>query len=127
MNQQTTSVFVAIIGRPNVGKSSLLNYLIGEKAAIVTPKPQTTRTRITGILTQGPVQYVFIDTPGIHSPRTKLGKKMARTTAESLGEGDVVMMLFEPKEALRPVELEMVEALKDGGVAVAVVNKTDTM
>lgn len=127
MSEKTSSVFVAIIGRPNVGKSSLLNLLVGEKTAIVTPKPQTTRTRITGILTKGLVQYVFIDTPGIHNPRTKLGQKMARTTSDSLGEGDVVLMLFEPKEALRPVELEMAQSLKNGPVAIAVINKADTV
>lgn len=127
MSEKTSSVFVAIIGRPNVGKSSLLNLLVGEKTAIVTPKPQTTRTRITGILTKGPVQYVFIDTPGIHNPRTKLGQKMARATTDSLGEGDVVLMLFEPKEALRPVELEMAQSLKNGAAALAVINKADTV
>ena len=79
-----------------MGKSSLLNLLVGEKVAIVTSKPQTTRTRITGILTKGPVQYVFLDTPGIHLPRTKLGERMTKAAAESVAEVDVVAMLFEP-------------------------------
>ncbi|MDL2219296.1 GTPase Era [Ruminococcaceae bacterium OttesenSCG-928-O06] len=126
MKDKTASVFVAIVGRPNVGKSSLLNRLVGEKAAIVTPKPQTTRTRITGILTKGPVQYVFIDTPGIHTPRTRLGGRMAKTVTESAQEGDVVLMLFEPEGTLRPAEEEMLGALK-GSVAYAFINKADTV
>jgi GTP-binding protein Era len=72
----TSSVFVALVGRPNVGKSSLTNRLVGEKVAIVTSKPQTTRTRITGVITRGPIQYVLLDTPGVHKARTKLGKLM---------------------------------------------------
>lgn len=80
------------MGRPNVGKSSLLNLLVGEKVAIVTSKPQTTRTRITGILTKGPVQYVFLDTPGIHLPRTKLGERMTKTAAESVAEVDLSLI-----------------------------------
>ena len=72
----TSSVFVAVIGRPNVGKSSLTNLLVGEKVAIVTSKPQTTRTRITGVITRGPLQYVLLDTPGVHKPHNKLGKRM---------------------------------------------------
>lgn len=128
MEQKTSSVFVAIIGRPNVGKSSLLNRLVGEKTAIVSPKPQTTRTRITGILTREPVQYVFIDTPGIHHPRTKLGGRMAKAAEDSVSEGDVVLMLFEPRDGLNPVEEEMLAALKGGGVpAVALINKIDTV
>lgn len=127
MSENTKSVFVSIIGRANVGKSSILNALIGEKAAIVTPKPQTTRTKITGILTKGAVQYVFFDTPGIHAPRTKLGKKMAQTTADVLSEGDVTLMLFEPKEPLRQIELEMMQTLKTKGTALAVINKADTV
>ena len=70
--EMPSSVFVALVGRPNVGKSSLTNYLVGEKVAIVTQKPQTTRSRITGVITKGPVQYVLMDTPGIHAARNKL-------------------------------------------------------
>ena len=127
MKDKTASVFVAIIGRPNVGKSSLLNRLVGEKTAIVTHKPQTTRTRITGILTKEPIQYVFIDTPGIHVPRTKLGKHMSKVAEDSVGEGDVTLMLFEPEDALRPVELEMAKALAGKGGAIAAINKADTV
>ncbi|NLW77871.1 MAG: GTPase Era [Ruminococcaceae bacterium] len=127
MSNETRSVFVAITGRPNVGKSSLLNRLVGEKAAIVTPKPQTTRTRITGILTQGPVQYVFLDTPGIHKPKNSLGKQMERTTAGVVAEGDVTLMLFDPVAPLRPVETEMINALGQGGHAIAAINKVDTI
>ena len=75
----TKSAFISICGRPNVGKSTLLNALIGEKIAIVSKKPQTTRTRITGVVTRGESQYVFIDTPGIHRPRTKLGEYMMKS------------------------------------------------
>ena len=72
---QTKSGFIAIVGRPNVGKSSLMNALVGEKIAIVSDKPQTTRNRITGVLTRGETQLVFLDTPGVHKSRTKLGEK----------------------------------------------------
>ena len=92
----TSSVFVAVIGRPNVGKSSLTNLLVGEKVAIVTSKPQTTRTRITGVITRGPLQYVLLDTPGVHKARNKLGKRMDKTASDSIADVDVSMMLFEP-------------------------------
>ena len=128
-NQETTkSVFIALVGRPNVGKSSLLNRLVGEKVAIVTSKPQTTRTRITGILTRGAVQYVFLDTPGIHRPRTRLGERMKKTTADCVAEVDVVVMLFEPYGALTEPEQALVEQLRGGHApALAVINKTDTL
>ncbi len=125
-NRDSSSVFVAIVGRPNVGKSSLLNRLVGEKAAIVTDKPQTTRTRITGILTRGLVQYVFIDTPGIHHPRTRLGRRMAKTAMDSAAEGDVALMLFEPVGPLGATELELAASLKGQG-AIALINKSDTV
>ena len=126
--EETKSVFIALVGRPNVGKSSLLNRLVGEKVAIVTSKPQTTRTRITGILTRGAVQYVFLDTPGIHRPRTRLGERMKKTTADCVAEVDVVVMLFEPYGELTEPEQALVEQLRGGPApALAVVNKTDTL
>lgn len=107
----TRSVFVAVIGRPNVGKSSLTNLLVGEKVAIVTSKPQTTRTRITGVITRGPLQYVLLDTPGVHKPHNKLGKRMDKTASDSISDVDVSMMLFEPYGALNESEMSLVEAL----------------
>ena len=109
--ENTSSVFVALIGRPNVGKSSLTNRLVGEKVAIVTAKPQTTRTRITGIVTRGPVQYVLLDTPGIHIPRNKLGARMSKTARASIADVDVALMLFEPYGELNEAEEGLLKEL----------------
>lgn len=125
--EEPSSVFVALVGRPNVGKSSLTNYLVGEKVAIVTRKPQTTRNRITGIVTRGPVQYVLMDTPGIHTPRNKLDARMTQTASASLQDVDVTLMLFEPAGEFTESELGMVEALKKAGPAIAVINKVDLL
>lgn len=125
--EMPSSVFVALVGRPNVGKSSLTNYLVGEKVAIVTKKPQTTRSRITGVITKGPVQYVLMDTPGIHAARNKLDARMAQTAAASLKDVDVTMMLFEPAGEFTDAELTMVKALQKGGPAIAVINKVDLL
>lgn len=119
----TSSVFVAVVGRPNVGKSSLTNLLVGEKVAIVTSKPQTTRTRITGVITKGLVQYVLMDTPGVHRARTKLGKRMDKTSTDTVSDVDVTMMLFEPYGALNEAEQELINAIH--GPAIAVINKLD--
>ncbi len=119
----TSSVFVAVVGRPNVGKSSLTNLLVGEKVAIVTSKPQTTRTRITGVITKGPIQYVLMDTPGVHRARTKLGKRMDKTSTDTVSDVDVTMMLFEPYGALNEAEQQLIEAIH--GPAIAVINKLD--
>ena len=128
MQEQTSSVFVALVGRPNVGKSSLTNRLVGEKVAIVTSKPQTTRTRITGIVTKGPAQYVLLDTPGIHKPRTKLGERMSKTATDSIADVDVTLMLFEPYGEFTESELALVEGIRAShGPALAVINKTDTL
>ena len=116
--EMPSSVFVALVGRPNVGKSSLTNYLVGEKVAIVTKKPQTTRSRITGVITKGPVQYVLMDTPGIHAARNKLDARMTQTAAASL---------FEPAGEFTDAELTMVKALQKGGPAIAVINKVDLL
>lgn len=125
--EMPSSVFVALVGRPNVGKSSLTNYLVGEKVAIVTKKPQTTRSRITGVITKGPVQYVLMDTPGIHAARNKLDARMTQTAAASLKDVDVTMMLFEPAGDFTDAELTMVKALQKGGPAIAVINKVDLL
>ena len=122
--EMPSSVFVALVGRPNVGKSSLTNYLVGEKVAIVTQKPQTTRSRITGVITKGPVQYVLMDTPGIHAARNA---RMTQTAAASLKDVDVTMMLFEPAGELTDSELTMIKALQKGGPAIAVINKVDLL
>ena len=125
--EMPSSVFAALVGRPNVGKSSLTNYLVGEKVAIVTKKPQTTRSRITGVITKGPVQYVLMDTPGIHAARNKLDARMTQTAAASLKDVDVTMMLFEPAGEFTDAELTMVKALQKGGPAIAVINKVDLL
>ena len=125
--EMPSSVFVALVGRPNVGKSSLTNYLVGEKVAIVTKKPQTTRSRITGVITKGPVQYVLMDTPGIHAARNKLDARMTQTAAASLKDVDVTMMLFELAGEFTDAELTMVKALQKGGPAIAVINKVDLL
>ncbi len=126
--EETYSVFVAIVGRPNVGKSSLVNQLVGEKVAIVTSKPQTTRTRITGILTVEDLQYVFLDTPGIHRARTKLGERMVKAASDSLADGDVIVMLFEPYGELNEAELALLDEIrKKRAPAIAVINKIDTL
>ena len=124
----TSSIFAALVGRPNVGKSSLTNRLVGEKVAIVTSKPQTTRTRITGIVTRGEIQYVLLDTPGIHRARTKLGQRMGKAATDSIAEVDAALMLFEPYGELNESELQMISDLKAKKVpTIGVINKTDTL
>lgn len=124
----TQSVFAAILGVPNVGKSTLLNRIVGEKIAIVSPKPQTTRTRVTGVLTEGETQFVFLDTPGIHKPRTLLGEGMIKTVGEAASGVDAALLLCEPQGAgLSPVG-EFLERLKKSKVPVILcVNKIDTL
>ena len=122
----TQNIFVAIVGRPNVGKSSLLNRLLGEKIAIVSNKPQTTRNRITGVLTKDATQYVFIDTPGVHKPKNKLGKFMVRQAGASITDVDVTVMVIECGGELRAIEREMIEGFAERKIPVILaLNKTD--
>ena len=124
----TKRAFIAIVGRPNVGKSTLLNAIIGEKIAIVSKKPQTTRNRITGILTKGEDQYVFLDTPGLHKPRTKLGDFMVKTTAETLGGVDHAILVVEAREEVGDIEAQIIKRLKNDKMgAILVINKIDTV
>ena len=128
MELNTKSIFVAMVGKPNVGKSSLMNLILGEKIAIVTQKPQTTRTSITGILTKGATQFVFMDTPGIHTPRTKLGERMVKTSHKTIADVDLAVMIFEPYGDLNEAELSLVDSIKKNRIpAIAVINKKDTL
>ena len=106
------TAFISIIGRPNVGKSSILNRLIGQKIAIVTPKPQTTRTRIMGVLTEGDTQLVFTDTPGFHQPKTLLGEKMVQAVGDSISGVDVCMLVVEPEKEIHTAEVELLNKIK---------------
>ena len=118
--------FIAIAGRPNVGKSTLLNALTGEKIAAVSPKPQTTRNRITGILTKGETQYVFMDTPGMHAPKTKLGDYMMNAVSETIGSVDVVLYMVEVDKHISPSEEALLERVRRGKIPVILlINKTD--
>lgn len=133
MIQQTTpagsrSAFVALVGKPNVGKSSLLNRLVGEKVAIVTQKPQTTRTRITGVLTKGETQLVFIDTPGLLKAKDALGRYMVKQVNDSVADVDLAVLVTEPGPELSKADGELIENFKRLGLpAIAVVNKIDTL
>jgi len=120
------TAFIAIVGRPNVGKSTLLNSILGEKVAIVSSKPQTTRNRITGIQTVGDNQFIFLDTPGIHKPRTRLGDFMIKTTATTLGGVDSAILVTEAREAVGDIEAQILDKFKAEGIkAILVINKTD--
>ena len=119
---------ITICGRPNVGKSTLTNRLVGEKIAIVTDKPQTTRNRITAVVERGDIQFVFMDTPGYHKPRNRLGDYMVGVVRESVSDVDAVMLLVEPVPNIGPQEKALLESIKNGGVpAVLVINKIDTV
>ena len=122
------TAFIAIVGRPNVGKSTLLNSILGEKVAIVSKKPQTTRNRITGIYTEGENQFVFLDTPGMHKPRTKLGDFMVKTTSQTLAGVDGAVLVVEAREAVGDIEAKMIQRFKSEDIpAVLVINKIDTV
>ncbi len=124
----TKTAFITIAGKPNVGKSSILNKLLGTKIAIVSSKPQTTRTKIMGVLTEGDIQLVFTDTPGFHKPHNKLGEIMNSAVKDSLGGTDAVLFVAEPKGELNEKELELIKKIKqEKAPAILVINKIDTL
>jgi GTP-binding protein Era len=122
----TKTAIITIAGRPNVGKSTLTNFLVGEKIAIVSNKPQTTRNRILGILTEGDDQYVFLDTPGVFTPRNALGEFMVKTAGASVGDSDVVILMVDASSRITSVEENIIENIKKAGIpSILAVNKTD--
>ena len=123
----TKTAMITIAGRPNVGKSTLTNLLVGEKIAIVSNKPQTTRNRICGIVTKGDIQYVFVDTPGFHKPRTKLDY-MVNVTRDSIADVDLTILMVEPIASVGAQEQALIEHLKNvNSPVVLVINKIDTV
>ena len=126
--RESKTAFIAIVGRPNVGKSSILNKLLGQKIAIVSDKPQTTRTRIMGVLTIEETQLVFTDTPGFHRPKTKLGEKMVKAVSDSISGVDFCLFVIESEGELRETELELIEKFKQQKMPVVLaINKIDTL
>jgi GTP-binding protein Era len=124
----TKTAMITICGRPNVGKSTLTNALVGEKIAIVSDKPQTTRNRITAIVNRGGTQFVLMDTPGFHKPRNRLGDYMMNVVKDSVAAVDAVMLLVEPTDKIGPQERELVNKIKSTGAkSVLVINKIDTV
>ena len=125
---KTKSAMITICGRPNVGKSTLTNFLVGEKIAIVSNKPQTTRNRICGIVTRGNTQFVFVDTPGYHRSRTKLGDYMVNVARESIADVDLTILVVEPIASIGPQEEGLLEKIKASKCpAVLAINKIDTI
>ena len=124
----TKTAMITIAGRPNVGKSTLTNYLVGEKIAIVSNKPQTTRNRICGIVTRGQTQFVFVDTPGFHKPRTKLGDYMVNVARDSIADVDLTILVVEPIAAIGPQEQRLIDQIKGRNCpAILAINKIDTV
>lgn len=127
MERMTKSGFISLIGRPNVGKSTLMNQLLGEKIAITSNKPQTTRNRIQGVFTEGDSQLIFIDTPGIHKPEHKLGEYMVEAASRAIGDVDLVLFLVEPGRP-RQGDLDiLVKLKKQHAEVILVVNKMDAV
>ena len=124
----TKTAIVTIAGRPNVGKSTLTNHLVGEKIAIVSNKPQTTRNRICGILTRENSQFVFVDTPGFHKPRTKLGDYMVNAVKDSIADVDLTVLVVEPIPSVGAQEATLIESIQAKRTpAILAINKIDTV
>lgn len=122
------TAFIAIVGKPNVGKSSILNRILKQKIAIVSSKPQTTRTRIMGVLTENDIQLVFIDTPGLHKPRNSLDRYMLRSVNESVAGVDACVLVTEADKSISPEEIQLTDKFKSMDIpAILAINKTDTL
>lgn len=126
MDNNFKSGFIGIFGVPNVGKSTLLNKLVGQKIAIISPKPQTTRNKILGIMHEEGFQAVFTDTPGFHTPKTKLGETMVKAVNETIGDIDAAMLVVEPNTDITSAEKQIIKKL-DGIKTILVINKADTL
>ncbi|MBS5874294.1 MAG: GTPase Era [Clostridiales bacterium] len=125
---ETRTAFISIVGCPNVGKSSLLNRMLGQKIVIVSDKPQTTRTRIMGVLTEDEIQLVFTDTPGFHRPHNKLGEKMVKAVGDSIADVDACLFVVEPQGELRQAEKELIQRFQAENLPVILaINKIDTL
>lgn len=125
---ESKTAFIAIVGCPNAGKSTVLNKLIGEKIAIVSPKPQTTRSRIMGVLTKGNIQLVFTDTPGYHKPKNMLGENMIKAVNLSVGDVDDCLLVTEAQGEIKKGEIELIEKFKKEHIpAILAINKIDLL
>ena len=120
------SGYVGIVGRPNVGKSTLLNKMLGQKIAIISAKPQTTRSQILAIMTDEESQVVFLDTPGFHTPKNKLGENMMKAVDSTISDVDMLLMVVEPKAEISPNEIKIMEKIGDIP-CILVINKTDSV
>ncbi len=123
----TKNAFVTIAGRPNAGKSSLLNALVGEKIAAVSSKPQTTRTKITGVVTKGDMQYVFMDTPGMHRAKNKLSEHMMKAVSDSVADVDIVLLVADCTKTISQSERELISGISRKSKVILVLNKIDLL
>lgn len=127
MSEKSKNAFITIVGRANAGKSSLLNALVGEKIAAVSNKPQTTRTKITGVLTKAETQFVFIDTPGMHKAVNKLSEHMLKTVSESVADAEILLMVCDCSKEISQSEKDLIKNFKKNDKVILVLNKIDLL